>query len=61
MLKAGKNFQLKKEPKVFSESYGGYTSGKIRIQFLDQKIYNNYYRKVKINGNIGYINMNSFK
>ena len=60
-IKPGISFTHLKQPKLFGAEWGRYTSGATNIEFIDDKLYNNYYRKVRIKGNIGYINMNTFK
>ena len=46
---------------MLSKTLKVHTTGEVRIDFLNDKLYKKYYRKVRINGNVGYINMNSFK
>lgn len=60
-IKSGIRFFHLKQPKAFGGDWGTYTSGLTDIVFVDDKLYSEYYRKVKIKGNVGYINMNSFK
>ena len=60
-VKSGGKFFHYKQPKLFGGDWGTYISGITDIEFVDDKLYNNYYRKVRIKGNVGYINMNSFK
>lgn len=57
----GVKFFLLVEPKLGSKNLGIYTSGEQKIRFLDNKMYNKYYRKVEINNIKGYIFMYSFK
>ena len=59
-IKPGIRFFHLKQPKELGY-WGTYTSGLTDIEFVDDKLYRDYYRKVRIKGNIGYINMNSFK
>ena len=60
-VKSGVKFIHYKQPKLFGGEWGTYTSGLTDIEFVDDKLYRSYYRKVRIKGNVGYINMNSFK
>lgn len=60
-IKPGISFTHLKQPKIFGGDWGRYTSGATNIEFIDNKLYNNYYRKVRVKGNVGYINMNTFK
>ena len=60
-IKPGISFTHLKQPKMFGGEWGRYTSGATNIEFINDELYNNYYRKVRIKGNIGYINMNTFK
>ena len=47
---------LYKEPNPFADTEL-VLEGEMLINFLDEKVYNNYYRKVKIRGHIGYVHM----
>lgn len=60
-VKKGVRFLLLAEPNNFAKSLGAFTSGEQKILFLDNKMYNTYFRKVEIDNVKGFINMNSFK
>ena len=60
-IASGQGFFFLKEPKMFSETIKRYTTGNVRIEFLNNQQYEKYFRKVRINGKVGYINMNSFE
>ena len=60
-ITSGQRFFLLEEPHVMSKTIKTYTAGQVRIKFLNNQLYNKYYRKARINGNVGYVNMNSFK
>ena len=60
-IKPGISFFHLKQPKIFGGDWGKYTSGLTNIEFIIDKLYNSYYRKVRIKGRIGYINMNTFE